>query len=212
MEKAYPNDSREADILLKVLTLVEADARVTQRSIAGEVGIALGLANTYLKRCIKKGYVKVHQIPANRYAYYLTPQGFAEKSKLTAEYLYQSLSLFRLAKAHYRQILSECVAKDWKRIALCGCSDLAEITILLTADFEIEIAGICEPGQAPKKFHGYDVIEGVDSIGPVDAWVVTSMENGQQLYDMLVARLSPDVVLAPPLLHIARKTTKKLSP
>ena len=44
------------------------------------MGVALGLANSYLKRCIRKGFIKITEAPANRYLYYLTPQGFAEKA------------------------------------------------------------------------------------------------------------------------------------
>ena len=57
---------------------------MTRRSLARELGIALGLANAYLKRCAKKGLIKIAQAPANRYAYYLTPQGFARKPAASA--------------------------------------------------------------------------------------------------------------------------------
>ena len=77
----------EIGIILGMLSAVERDSNVTQRHLARELGIALGLANAYLKRCAKKGFIKIRQVPLNRYAYYLTPRGFAEKSRLTAEYL-----------------------------------------------------------------------------------------------------------------------------
>ena len=84
-----PNNERE--ITLGVLNAIHENAKVTQRSVANDLGIALGLANAYLKRCAKKGLIKIQQIPANRYAYYLTPKGFAEKTRLTTEYLSRSL-------------------------------------------------------------------------------------------------------------------------
>ena len=59
------------NMTLSVLSAVEADSSVTQRSLASELGIALGLTNSYLKKCIDKGLVKIKQVPANRYAYYL---------------------------------------------------------------------------------------------------------------------------------------------
>ena len=65
----------------------------------GELDIALGLVNAYIRRCIKKGLVKVTQAPAGRIAYYLTPSGFAEKLRLTIEYLSYSFSFFRQAEA-----------------------------------------------------------------------------------------------------------------
>src|SRR5438445_8329748 len=92
-----PRPKAEADITLGMLNAVEENSVVTQRSLAKELGIALGLANAYLRRCVSKGLIKVTHAPANRYAYYLTPQGFAEKSRLTAQYLALSFDFFRVA-------------------------------------------------------------------------------------------------------------------
>ena len=88
------NDVDANSITLGVLTAIEEDNKATQRAISQDLGIALGLTNAYLKRCVKKGFIKVRQIPANRYTYYLTPQGFAEKSRLTAEYLSISFTIY----------------------------------------------------------------------------------------------------------------------
>ena len=48
----------------------QQDSRVTQRALATKLGIALGLANIYLKRLVRKGYIKCvnvqsesHQLP-----------------------------------------------------------------------------------------------------------------------------------------------------
>src|SRR5689334_4018081 len=89
----------EAQITLGMLTAVEGNSGVTQRTLARELGIALGLTNTYIKRCVNKGLIKVTHIPAKRYAYYLTPKGFSEKSRLTAQYLTHSFNFFRIARA-----------------------------------------------------------------------------------------------------------------
>ena len=58
---------------LEILDIVQRNEQVSQRHLARQLGVALGLANSYLKRCVKKGWVKVQQAPANRYLYYLTP-------------------------------------------------------------------------------------------------------------------------------------------
>ena len=77
---------------LNLLSAVDADSKITQRSLAAELGIALGLTNAYFKKCVDKGLVKIKQIPKNRYAYYLTKKGFTEKAKLSAEYLKYSFN------------------------------------------------------------------------------------------------------------------------
>jgi len=72
---------KEESLTLEILQTIDEHNDVTQRHLADNLGVALGLANSYLKRCVKMGLVKIHQAPANRYLYYLTPKGFAEKSK-----------------------------------------------------------------------------------------------------------------------------------
>src|SRR5215470_10817985 len=97
MDRAVLSESSEDDrIVLSLLNSVD-DGAQSQRRIAEDLGIALGLVNAYLKRCIKKGLVKVRQAPARRYAYYLNPRGFTEKSRLTVES--ESFGFFRRVKA-----------------------------------------------------------------------------------------------------------------
>ena len=106
--KMNNKELKNNDMTLGVLSAVEADSRVTQRSLSRELGIALGLTNSYLKKCIDKGLVKIKQVPANRYAYYLTPRGFSEKSRLTAEYFKTSFSFYRKAKKDMQTIMTDC--------------------------------------------------------------------------------------------------------
>src|SRR5271154_6043221 len=143
---ARAKDTREDDtgILLGMLSAVELDNAVTQRRLARELNIALGLANAYLKRCAKKGWIKMREAPLNRYAYYLTPHGFAEKSRLTADYLSYSLDFFRRARRDCTALMSACQARGWRRVMLYGGGDLAEIAVLSAAEAEIDIAGVID--------------------------------------------------------------------
>src|ERR1700752_4571008 len=102
-------------ILLGLLESVERDGGQTQRRLASELGIALGLVNAYLRRCIKKGLVKGSEAPG---------RGFAEKSRLTVEYLSYSFSLFRRARSEYAVLLETARRREFTRIVLAGISDL----------------------------------------------------------------------------------------
>src|SRR6185436_12381702 len=129
-----PRTSKESTenprVLLGLLDAVEQDGAQSQRLLASELGIALGLVNAYLKRCIKKGLIKVRSAPARRYAYYLTPQGFAEKSRLTVDYLSYSFGFFRQAKTDCSDLLKTAAARGVGKILLVGQTDLAEIASL----------------------------------------------------------------------------------
>src|ERR1700735_2393758 len=105
MDHLLQTEHENERIVLGLLSSVETDGARSQRHIAAELGIALGLVNAYLKRAVKKGLVKVQDAPARRYGYYLTPQGFAEKSRLTVRYLLNSFSFFRMAKGDCARVL-----------------------------------------------------------------------------------------------------------
>ncbi len=97
--KVARDEIEDSAIAFGILQAVDNGETVTQRTVASEIGIALDLVYPYLRRCAKKDLVKMQIAPAHRYAYYRTPKGFAEKSKLTASYLTYSFFFFRQARA-----------------------------------------------------------------------------------------------------------------
>src|SRR6266487_6085269 len=112
-----PSRNNQNDrILLGLLQAVERESGQSQRRLAAELGIALGLVNIYLKRCVNKGLLKMAQAPARRYAYYLTPQGFAEKARLTLEYMSYSFELFRRARADCASVFEAARSQGFSRV------------------------------------------------------------------------------------------------
>jgi DNA-binding MarR family transcriptional regulator len=190
-------------IVLGLLNSVEADGARSQRRIAAELGIALGLVNAYLKRCVKKGLVKVHDAPARRYAYYLTPQGFSEKSRLTVQYLSNSFSFFRHAKGDCAQVFEAAKAVGFNRLLLAGKSDLAEIAILCAVEAGMTIVAVVEPLSEAAKFVGVDVVPAYSDVAaPFDAVLVTDLATARQSFDAAVAACGEGRVLAPALLGL----------
>jgi hypothetical protein len=114
---------------LRVLEAVQQDSRLTQRGLASKLGIALGLANIYLKRMIHKGYIKVVNVQPNRISYLITPRGIAEKARLTYEFMDYSLHLYGEVRQHLRAALRECAAAG-KRVAIFGRGEAAELAYL----------------------------------------------------------------------------------
>src|ERR1700704_4647095 len=150
-------DAEKTRIMLGLLESVERGGGQSQRRLASELGVALGLVNAYLKRCITKGLVKVSGAPARRYAYYLTPHGFTEKSRLTVEYLSYSFTLFRRAKTDYAAALDAARGRGFARIAILGVSDLAEIAALCALDTGIAIVAVVDAQSELERFAGVPV-------------------------------------------------------
>jgi DNA-binding MarR family transcriptional regulator len=202
-ETVDPESHAEAQITLGMLTAVEENSVLTQRSLARELGIALGLANAYLKRCVTKGYIKVTHVPAKRYAYYLTPQGFAEKSRLTAQYLAISFDFFRLARSQCGTLFAECETQGWTRIALCGAGELAEIAMLCAETHAVTLIGLVERTGGPE-VGKLPLVATLAELAQPDAVLITDQRTPQQTYDGIVALLPRERVLAPRLLNISR--------
>jgi DNA-binding MarR family transcriptional regulator len=207
-------ETGDPEIVLGLLTSIERDSRVTQRKLAGDLGIALGLANAYLRRCVRKGLVKVSQVPLNRYAYYLTPQGFAEKSRLTAEYLTVSFNFFRRARGDCAVLLRHCAARGWRRVALYGAGDLAEIAVLSAGESGIEVACVIDAGEAGRRCAGVPVVADLAAArlasgpGGLDGIILTDTEAPQARFEQLAMHaamhgFAADCIVAPSLLGVS---------
>jgi DNA-binding MarR family transcriptional regulator len=195
IETSSSDLDNEAKITLGLLNMVHDDSSTSQRSMAGDLGIALGLANAYLKRCVKKGLIKVSQAPANRYAYYLTPKGFSEKSRLTAEFLSQSFNLFRRARSDSAELFNLCLNRDWNRIALYGISDLTEIVALSAKDFPIELIAVVDKPSGATNFAGLPVVAEIPNVDDIDAVVICAIIDAQTVYDDACAHFPSERVL-----------------
>jgi DNA-binding MarR family transcriptional regulator len=199
----------QTEITLGLLNAVHQNSHMTQRTVATELGVALGLVNTYIKRCVKKGYIKVRQAPANRYAYYLTPAGFTEKSRLTAQYLSHSFNFFRRARQQCGDVLALSEARNWRRLALAGASELAEIMILCAHEYPVTLAGIVDPTAHREAFQHLPVVSLLKKLGPVDAVVVTDLTDPQAAYAALAEHLPDDRILAPAILRVVRNGARE---
>ncbi|MEC7656854.1 MAG: winged helix-turn-helix transcriptional regulator [Pseudomonadota bacterium] len=198
------NLDNESEIVLELLNVVHENSDLTQRSMARELGIALGMANTYLKRCVRKGYIKVRQIPSNRYSYYLTPKGFKEKSRLTAEYLSSSFTFFRRAKDQCLESLGYAKVRGWHRVALVGVGDLAEIFALCAIEHSVDLVGILDSKTEKTMFTGLNIAPTIADLEPLDALIITDAVNPQETFDNLLESFPSDRILTLPVLGILR--------
>lgn len=205
-------ETDDARIMLGLLASVERNSTQSQRHLAAELGIALGLVNAYLKRCIKKGLVKASQAPARRYAYYLTPQGFVEKSRLTAEYLSYSFGFFRQAKQDCALLLDRAHSRGFVRIVLAGKSDLAEIASICALESGVSIIAVVDPAVTGDRFISFPLVQRFEELKEEpQAVVVTDLLSPRETCEALIARFGEDRVLIPELLRLRLRTGEALS-
>jgi len=155
---------------LKLLEAVEADSRITQRSLASRLGIALGLTNIYLKRLVRKGYIKCVNVRSNRISYLITPRGIAEKVRLTYEFMDYSLHLYGEVRQHLRAVLQECAAAH-RRVAIYGRGEAAELAYLSLKEFGMEPVAV------------FDADGGADFLGMP---VLPLRDHTEVAYDLMI--------------------------
>jgi len=141
---------------LQLLEALEQESTITQRTLASRLGIALGLTNLYLKRLIRKGYVKCVTVSPNRLVYSLTPKGMARKARLTYEFMKYSLDFYRDARQHLRRSLQLAVPRQ-RRVAIYGTGDAAELVFLLLREMGLELIAVFGP-EIDRPFLGFPVL------------------------------------------------------
>jgi DNA-binding MarR family transcriptional regulator len=199
-----PSRNNQNDrIVLGLLQAVERESGQSQRRLAAELGIALGLVNIYLKRCVNKGLLKMAQAPARRYAYYLTPQGFAEKARLTLEYMSYSFELFRRARADCASVFEAARSRGFSVVVFAGVSDLAEIARICALEAGIQIAAVVDQQSSLSTFLGVSVVASFEKVeGEFQAVVITDLIAPQETFGMAVKRMGVERVLVPSMLGV----------
>lgn len=171
---------------LKLLTELDRDPGITQRSLARKLGIALGLTNLYIKRLARKGYIKATTIPSKRIRYLLTPRGFAEKSRLTYQYMQYSLIYYRQMRGRIADVLARLSASGAKRIAIYGTGELAELAYLSLGETDLTLVGFVDGVQGKSTFLSYPVwpIEAISDWN-CDGVMIGELDGMNEIYEQL---------------------------
>jgi DNA-binding MarR family transcriptional regulator len=117
----------EAEHQLRILEVLERNPETTQAGLAAQLGVAVGSVNWYLKRLIRKGYVKATKMERRRLKYFVTPQGLAGKARLTSEYMQYSLRVYRELRQAARGALTQVRSKGYTAVRANGKGEAMEI-------------------------------------------------------------------------------------
>ena len=106
---------------LALLKLLEANPSLSQRELAGAMGISLGKVNYCLKALIEKGFVKFDNFCCNEnkrsYAYLLTPAGLEEKTRIVLEFLRHKKAEYELIQREIETLQRELPASTLSSVA-----------------------------------------------------------------------------------------------
>jgi hypothetical protein len=92
----------------------------------------------------RRGLIKLKGIPPRRIAYYLTPKGFTEKTKLTLSFFSYNIHHYAEMKKQISKKLIEMQNNGVKRVAFYGVSDEMEIAYVILQGTDMELVAIVD--------------------------------------------------------------------
>lgn len=172
---------------LLLLDEISKGESVSQRDLSKKLNIALGLVNSYIKNLVSRGYIAIKTIPSKRYAYYLTPKGFTEKTRLTYYHLQNFTNLYREARRDFKALFSSLYNEGVKSVVFAGADESAEIAYLSLQEFDIRFAGIVDIERTGRDFFKYKIMpfEKIKEIG-ADYIILSSFLKRDEIYRKLL--------------------------
>lgn len=138
---------------LKILETLEQEPELRQVDLAARLGIAVGTVNWLLKRLVRRGYVKVKQIGRWRWSYLLTLEGMGEKTRLTRDYIRNSMQLYWETKKRTQELLREVKRAGYEEVQIEGDNDLVDVCRLTCMEQGVKVIGSGGSGLPPTTHH-----------------------------------------------------------
>ncbi len=167
---------------LHLLEEIERNNSPSQRQLANNLNVSVGLVNSFVKRLASKGYFKITHIPKNRVRYLLTPKGASEKTRLTYEYIKYSYGFYRDARKKLSILFQNLQSQGVKKLVFVGANDLAEIAYLTLNETNLLLVAILDDNQIGKEFLNHTV-QATGNIGTIDfdRILITATESLEKL-------------------------------
>jgi DNA-binding MarR family transcriptional regulator len=165
---------------LRLLEELERNPIISQRQLSHKFNIALGVTNACLRRMARKGWIRIRGLSHRKIGYYLTPIGFAEKTKLSLHMIAYTIQHYSELKKMISQRLLEMEREGFHRIVFYGISDEMEVAYITLQGVNLKLVGIVEDDE---KFRsqillGYELepVSRIKELKP-DCILITSLEE-----------------------------------
>lgn len=138
--------TKEDEIIVRIARRPD----VTQRQLASETGISLGMTNIILKRLARRGYLKMKRLNRRNIEYVLTAEGFARYSRKSYNYLLGTISSVRNLRQRIKDIVRKKAQEGAPGFVIEEDGDLADIAELALRELAAEAGVKWTRGNAPE--------------------------------------------------------------
>ena len=143
----------------ELLNEIAQDSLVTQASLAKRLGIAVGSVNWYIKRLIKRGYVKVSHLDRTRLQYDLTPEGMSVFTERALQYAKDSLKVYRSFRQQAKSTVAKLQSQGITQVYLQGDDAIMDILRLTCIEANILITDATYSVILKASGQGYQIFE-----------------------------------------------------
>jgi FlaA1/EpsC-like NDP-sugar epimerase len=176
----------------QILQAIASGSRVTQRSLSGNLGVALGLTNLLIRRLVGKGYIRMAGVGTRHVRYLMTPAGWEALARATRISLENTIHLYTETREQIRASLTamseRCQVDDagQKRVVFYGAGDVAEIAYVSLQNTDLTLVRVVD--DRPRgQFFGVTVCgpdrltaDAVDGV-PYSHVIVASIRHAQAI-------------------------------
>ncbi|MFC2061366.1 winged helix-turn-helix transcriptional regulator [Elusimicrobiota bacterium] len=116
---------------LKVIESISRNSTISQRGIARDIGVSLGMTNILIGRLAKKGYLMARKLNARKVSYIITPQGLKEKTRKTYRFMKRSFSVIGRLNDSITEFAIKKYSEGKRDYIIVGDGELSDLTELV---------------------------------------------------------------------------------
>ncbi len=131
---------------LAALEHIEQNPSISQRQLARELGVALGVANACVRTLVRKGLVKVRGESNRSITYHLTREGLARKAALALTWTNNTINDYVVARRRVQEQLGRLASRGIGRIAVLGADEAAELVVLIAPRVGLRVEAVVDVG------------------------------------------------------------------
>lgn len=147
-----------------MLEAVESNGETSQRALAENLRISLGLVNASFQKLAAAGLFKASSSHKGRVKYELTRKGLHAKARLTYEYFLSSYRLYKDAIARLVDFFSDLETREIRRLVIFGVNDFAEMAYLGMKETSLEMVAVVDEKKKGQRFFG-KTVESISVLG-----------------------------------------------
>jgi DNA-binding MarR family transcriptional regulator len=114
----------------RLLDILSRQEKASQRQVAKESGLSLGMVNLVVRRLVRTGYIKTSTLNGQTVRYVLTRKGSAELARRSYEYMLHVVSSFGELRSGVAALMRNLCEGGNARFIIYGDGDVADLAEL----------------------------------------------------------------------------------